>query len=60
VTLGPVKDRDLDPLLEVPRLAMVAGPPRGWNRDIHELPYLHDIPDDDPRQVEYARLVLRL
>ena len=60
LTLGAVKDRDLGPLFELPRLALVAGPPRGWNSDIHDLPYAHDIPDDDPRQVEYARLVLRL
>jgi hypothetical protein len=60
LTLGQVTDRDLGPLFELPRLALVAGPPRGWNRDIHDLPYAHDIPDDDPRQVEYTRLVLRL
>lgn len=60
VVLGRVRDKDLGPLHDLPRLRLVAGPPVGWKGDIHELPYMHDIPEDDDRQVEYARLVLRL
>ncbi len=60
LVLGRVRDKDLGPLHELPQLRLVAGPPAGWKGDIHELPYMHDIPDDDDRQVEYTRLVLRL
>lgn len=60
LVLGKVMDKDLGPLLELPNLQLVAGPPAGWKSDIHDLPYIHDIPEDDGRQVEYTRLVLRL
>lgn len=60
VVLGRVRDKDLGPLHDLPRLRLVTGPPGGWKGDIHDLPYMHDIAEDDDRQVEYARLVLRL
>lgn len=60
LTVGRIRDKDLGPLFALPRLKLVAGPPGGWQGDIHELPYIHDMTEDDPRQIEYSRLVLRL
>lgn len=60
VTFQRTGDMSLDALFEIPNLRMVLGPPRSrWNRDIHDLPFMHDIPEEDPRQVEYTRLRLR-
>ncbi len=60
LSVDRVRDKDLAPLHRVPRLRLMAGPPAGWKGDIHELPYLHDIAEADPRRVEYGQLVLRL
>lgn len=60
LSVGRVRDKDLAPLHQVPRLRLVVGPPAGWRGNIHDLLYLHDVHEDDPRRLDYGRLVLRL
>lgn len=59
LAFGPTADLDLDPLFTIPNLKLVLTGEHRWNRDIHSLPYWHDVPSDDARRVEWGRLTLR-
>jgi hypothetical protein len=60
VGFGKTVDLDLEPLFTLPNLQLIlTGRGHGWNRDVSELPYLHDLPSDDPRRLEWNRLTVR-
>lgn len=60
VAFGPTLDLDLAPLSTIPNLKLVLTVARArWNRDVHDLPYWHDVPPDDPRRLEWNRLAVR-
>jgi hypothetical protein len=60
LAFGPTADLDLEPLFTIPKLTLVlTGIRHGWNRDVHDLPYWHDVPADDPRRLEWNRLAVR-
>ena len=59
IGFGKTADLDLDPLLTIPNLKLFNTGSYRWNRDVHELPYLHDVPRDDPRRLEWSRLAVR-
>jgi hypothetical protein len=47
-------------LFALPNLQLIlTGRGHGWNRDVSELPYFHDLPSDDPRRLEWYRLTVR-
>lgn len=59
VGFGRTVDLDLDPLFTIPNLKLILTGTYRWNRDVHELPYLADLPRDDPRRVEWTHLTVR-
>jgi hypothetical protein len=59
VGFGRTKDLDLDALFTIPNLKLVNTGTYRWNRDVHDLPYLHDVAPDDPRRREWNRLAAR-
>ena len=59
VGFAKTADLDLEPLFTIPNLKLVNTGMYRWNRDVHELPYLHDVPPDDPRRLEWNRLAVR-
>jgi hypothetical protein len=60
IGFGRTVDLDLEPLFTIPNLKLVlTGPSYRWNRDVHDLPYLHDVGRDDPRRLEWNRLTVR-
>lgn len=59
IGFGKTADRDLDPLSTMPNLKLINTARSGWNRDVHELPYLHDVPPDDPRRIEWQNLAVQ-
>jgi hypothetical protein len=56
---GRTRDLDLDPLFTIPNLKLVNTGTYRWNRNIHDLPYLHDVPPADPRRLGWDRLAVR-
>jgi len=60
VGFGRTADLDLEPMFTIPNLKLVlTGSSYRWNRDVHDLPYLHDVPPEDPRRLEWGRLAVR-
>jgi hypothetical protein len=59
IGFGRTADLDLEPLLTIPNLELFNTGTYRWNRDLHELPYLHDVPAGDPRKLEWERLAVR-
>ena len=58
VSFGRVRDLDLEPLTRLPRLKLFLTGHYRWNRDIHSLPYAHDLPEDHPAVAEWRSLQL--
>jgi hypothetical protein len=60
IGFGRTVDLDLEPLTTIPNLKLIlTGSRYPWNRDVHDLPYWHDVPPDDPRRLEWNRLAVR-
>jgi hypothetical protein len=60
IGFGKTADLDLEPLFTIPNLKLIlTGRGYGWNRDVHHLPYLDDVPADDPRRLEWNELTVR-
>jgi hypothetical protein len=59
IGFGRTADLDLEPLFAIPSLKLVLTGSYRWNRDVHDLPYLHDVSPDDPRRLEWSRLAVR-
>ncbi len=58
LTFGRVKDLDLDPLRQLPKLRLFLTGRYRWNRDLAEFPYLHNMSADDPARLAYTALKL--
>lgn len=56
LSFGRVRDLDLDPLDQLPRLKLFLTGTHRWNRDLHSLPYAHDLPDGHPHLAEWRSL----
>jgi len=59
IGFGCTADLDLEPLFTIPNLKLALTGKYRWNRDLHDLPYWHDVPSDDPRRLEWNRLAVR-
>jgi hypothetical protein len=56
LAFGRTRDLDLAPLETIPNLKWFLTGTYKWNRDLHALPYAHDMAQGDPRRVEWSRL----
>jgi hypothetical protein len=59
IAFGRTRDLDLAPLETIPNLQWMLTGNYRWNRDLHALPFAHDMAPNDPRKAEWSRLAHR-